>query len=189
MPLGALDKKRLAELRDRNLSTKLFRDNMHQLGAQLYAYTLTTCRVPLDSMYAVAVMRAGWGLVVGAMQNNYDGEIGLIDARRNEETLKSVINVYKCRDDLSSATVMVFETMLATGGSLANSINILKERSRPRHIIAVNLLCVPEGLSRMTRLHPDVDIVTACIDEGLDDRGYIVPGLGDAGDRYFGSIA
>jgi uracil phosphoribosyltransferase len=161
---------------------------MHHFGGRLYTHALEQFRLVPDNLYAVAVMRAGWGLCNGAMMNNYQGDIGIIDAKRNEQTLKSKINVYKCSRELEHCETLVFETMLATGDSLSNSIRLLKTRSRARRITALTLLSAPEGLARMQADHPDVTILTVRIDERLDRKGFIVPGLGDAGDRYFGPI-
>lgn len=184
--LNGHDNKLLAELRDRSLGRAGFRRNMHHFGGLLYGQVLPVHNLSPDDLYAVAVMRAGWGLFNGALLNNYQGDIGIIDAKRDEMTLESTINVYKCRTDLERSTALVFETMLATGGSLSNAISVLKERSRPRRVIAVTLLAAPEGLARMKRDHSDVNILTVSVDERLDENGFIVPGLGDAGDRYFG---
>ncbi|MFM2339408.1 MAG: hypothetical protein RLZZ360_44 [Candidatus Parcubacteria bacterium] len=175
-------------MRDPTLTRSLFREHMHHFGGRLYTHALDKFQLVPDNLYAVAVMRAGWGLCNGAMLSNYQGDIGIIDAKRNEQTLKSKINVYKCNRDLEHYVTLVFETMLATGGSLSNSIRLLKERSRARDIIALTLLSAPQGLTRMQEDHPDVDILTVRIDEGLNGHGFIVPGLGDAGDRYFGPI-
>ena len=191
IPLSHDDARNLSLLRDRALPSDDFTDAVDNLGYALVDYLICEEIVDVDKVYSVVVMRAGLGLWFGAYEHLRGRPVGFIDAKRDHVTLKPVLGMYKCNPDLGGKTVLVFETMLATGGSLSAAITALKKESEvlPQRIIAVTLLAAPEGIAQMEHDHPDVLVVTACIDEGLDERGYIVPGLGDAGDRLFGPIA
>ncbi len=179
----------LERLRDRNLPRDEFRDGVANIGFVLMHQILADELVDEANLYAVIVMRAGVGLALGAM-SIVDCDVGFIDVKRDHVTLTPTLGMYKCAPDLGRKTVLVFETMLATGGSAGAAIDALKLKSvkKPERIILFTLMSAPEGIAYIETHHPDVTIVTAVIDDGLDDNGYIVPGLGDAGDRLFGPI-
>ena len=179
----------LSQLRDRTLPSSEFGDCVENLGYALVDHLICEDIIDHQKVYAVVVMRAGLGLWFGAREL-LPGSAGFIDVKRDHESLKPTLGMYKCAPDLDGKTVLVFETMLATGGSLSAAITALKRRSSVKNarIIAVTLLAAPEGIARIHQDHPEVLVVTACIDKGLDANGYIVPGLGDAGDRLYGRI-
>jgi uracil phosphoribosyltransferase len=134
----------------------------------------------------VPILRAGLGLVGGfveVMPNAHVGHIGLF---RDEATLKPVEYYFKVPRNLDRALVLLLDPMLATGGSAAAAISYLKNRGA-RTIRLVNLVSAPEGVRKVRKAHPDVIIYTCALDRELNNRGYILPGLGDAGDRMFGT--
>lgn len=137
-------------------------------------------------MTVVPILRAGLGLMDGVLNMIPSARISIVGLYRNEKTLEPVEYYVKLANELAERTAVILDPMLATGGSLAATIEILK-RSRCKSICSINLVCAPEGLARIEREHPDVDIYTAAIDDGLNAQGYILPGLGDAGDRIFGT--
>lgn len=134
----------------------------------------------------VPILRAGLGLMDGVLSMIPSARISIIGLYRNEDTLKPVEYYVKLARDLPERTAFILDPMLATGGSLIAAIDILKKRGC-RHICSLNLVCAPEGLAKVEAAHPDVNIYTAAIDERLNSNGYIIPGLGDAGDRIFGT--
>ena len=134
----------------------------------------------------VPILRAGLGLMDGVLSMIPSARISVVGLYRNENTLEPVEYYVKLANDLKERYAIILDPMLATGGSLLATIEILKNHGGP-HISSINLVCAPEGLARIENAHPDVDIYTASIDEKLNDDGYIIPGLGDAGDRIFGT--
>lgn len=134
----------------------------------------------------VAIMRAGQGILDGMLKLLPSARVGHIGLYRDPKTLVAVEYYYKVPQQLADRDVIVCDPMLATGNSAVAAIDRLK-RSRPGSLRFVCLLACPEGLANMREHHPDVPIVTAAVDERLNDHGYIVPGLGDAGDRMFGT--
>lgn len=134
----------------------------------------------------VPILRAGLGLMDGVLNMIPAARIGVVGLFRNEETLEPVEYYVKLPHDMAERHAMILDPMLATGGSMLATIKILK-KSGCRHICSLNLVCAPEGLKRVEKEHPDVEIYTSAIDERLNDDGYILPGLGDAGDRIFGT--
>ncbi len=179
----------LDRLRNRNLPRDEFRDGVASIGCALMHQLLRDELVDEGSLYAVIVMRAGIGLALGAL-GIVDCDVGFINVKRDHITLAPTLGMYECAPDLGRKTVIVFETMLATGGSAGAAIDAIKSKpeKKPDHIILFTLISAPEGIAYIETHHPDVTIVTAVIDDGLDQNGYIVPGLGDAGDRLFGPI-
>ncbi|HDR68263.1 MAG TPA: uracil phosphoribosyltransferase [Bacteroidaceae bacterium] len=189
-------------LRDVRTSTKEFRETLNEV-AGLMAFEITrdlplkeaTVETPIrpcktstlaSEIVLVPVLRAGLGMVEGITSLIPTAKVGHIGLYRNEETLKPVTYYEKLPDTLSSSIVLVLDPMLATGGSASEAIRILKGKGAS----PVKLVCVvgaPEGVRRIEQDHPDVDIYLAALDEGLNEHGYIVPGLGDAGDRIFGT--
>ena len=138
-----------------------------------------------NDIVAVAVLRAGLGLVDGIKNLIPSTAIGYIGVQRNEETADPEY-YYENFPDLKNKNVFILEPMLATGGSLAFAIEKIKE-SNPKNIIALTVICAPEGLERIKKDHPEITLVTAKIDQNLNENWYIVPGLGDMGDRLFGT--
>lgn len=134
----------------------------------------------------VPILRAGLGLLDGILPLIPDATVAHVGIARNEETALPQPYYAKLPDNLAAADVFVLDPMLATGGSACEAVRQIKEAGA----ISITMICVvscPEGLAAMETLHPDVPIITAAVDEGLNERCYIVPGLGDAGDRYFGT--
>jgi len=134
---------------------------------------------------AIAVLRAGLGLVDGVKNLLPDTSFGYIGVQRNEETATPEY-YYENLPNLENKNVFILEPMLATGGSLSFAINKVKEHN-PKRIVALTVISSPEGISRLEKEHNDITLVTAKIDERLDENWYIVPGLGDMGDRLFGT--
>jgi len=139
----------------------------------------------------VPILRAGLGMLEGMVRLLPSAEVGFLGMQRNEETLEAITYANRLPDDLSSRQVYVLDPMLATGGSMVDAIRFLLERGAD-DITAVTLLAAPEGISHMERSLADTDVpvqlVTGSIDERLNELGYIVPGLGDAGDRLYGVV-
>ena len=134
----------------------------------------------------VPILRAGLGMVDGILDLIPVAKVGHIGLYRDEKTHEPVVYYCKLPDDIQNRLVIVTDPMLATGGSACDAIRMLKDRGC-RYIKMMNLVGAPEGLERVSAEHPDVDIYVAAVDERLNDDAYIVPGLGDAGDRYFGT--
>lgn len=194
---------KLSLMRDKGTSTAVFRQLLREIS-QLLAYeitdnlALTTRRIetPMCAMDApvldgrklalVSILRAGNGLLDGILELVPLARVGFVGLYRDEATLKPVEYYCKLPGELSERLVIAVDPMLATGNSSVAAIDLLK-KAGARDIRFLCLLATPEGVARMTEAHPDVPIVTAALDEGLDDKGYIVPGLGDAGDRMFGT--
>ena len=134
----------------------------------------------------VPILRAGLGMVDGVLQLVPSARVGHIGLYRDPETLKPVEYYCKLPSDIEEREVIVLDPMLATGGSAIDAITQIKQRG-PKSIKFIGIIAAPEGLSALQQAHPDVDIYCAALDEKLNDHGYIVPGLGDAGDRIFGT--
>jgi uracil phosphoribosyltransferase len=134
----------------------------------------------------VSILRAGNGLLDGVLELIPSARVGFVGLYRDEETLQPVEYYFKVPDSLEDRVVIAVDPMLATGNSSAAAIQRLKEAGA-RDIRFLCLLAAPEGVARMQAAHPDVPIVTAALDDKLNEHGYIVPGLGDAGDRMFGT--
>lgn len=134
----------------------------------------------------MSILRAGNGLLDGVLELIPSARVGFVGLYRDEETLKPVQYYFKVPDDLENRVVIAVDPMLATGNSSVAAIDLLKQVGA-RNIKFLCLLAAPEGIATMQAAHPDVDIVTAAVDERLSDIGYILPGLGDAGDRMFGT--
>lgn len=194
---------KLTIMRDKNTSTAGFRRLLREISLLLaYEVTreldMTTMRIetPIEPMDAptldgkklvlVSILRAGNGLLDGILELIPAARVGFIGLYRDPETLKPVQYYYKVPDQLEDRTTIVVDPMLATGNSSVAAIDLLK-KSGAKNIRFLCLLAAPEGIARMKAAHPDVPIVTAAVDSHLNDHGYIVPGLGDAGDRMFGT--
>jgi uracil phosphoribosyltransferase len=133
----------------------------------------------------VPVLRAGLGMLDAAFEMLPSAEVGFVGLRRNEESLDSEEYMTTVPDDLDGRPAIILDPMLATGGSLVHTVEIV-ERSNPGRIIVVCVLAAPEGIAHFSERYPEADVFTASVDERLNDVGFIVPGLGDAGDRQFG---
>jgi uracil phosphoribosyltransferase len=139
-----------------------------------------------DDVVIVPVLRAGLGLVDGFLRLLPDARVGHVGLYRNEKTLEPVDYYSKFPRGLQKSVVFLIDPMLATGGSGSAAIAFLKKKGA-RHIRFVTLVAAPEGVRRIVKDHPDVPVYSAVLDRRLNKRGYILPGLGDAGDRFFGT--
>ena len=147
----------------------------------------TKCKMLAGKKVAIVpILRAGLGMVDGMLSLIPAAKVGHIGLYRDEETLKPVEYFCKLPQDIAEREVLVVDPMLATGGSAADALTLLKERGAKNLRLAC-LISSPEGIKAVQEAHPDVDIYVASIDEQLNEKGYIVPGLGDAGDRLFGT--
>ena len=151
-----------------------------------WAGPITVDALSGKKLTVVPILRAGLGLMDGVLAMVPGARISVVGLFRDENTLKPVEYYVKLASDLEDRFAFILDPMLATGGSMVATIDILK-RNGCRHIHTLNLVCAPEGIAAVEAAHPDVDIYTAAIDEGLNADGYILPGLGDAGDRIFGT--
>ena len=194
---------KLSMIRDKNTGSKNFRELVEEVS-MLMAYEATrdlqTTEVEIETpicktkcsvlsgkkVAIVPILRAGLGMVNGIINLIPAAKIGHIGLYRDEETLKPVEYFCKLPQDIAQRDVIVVDPMLATGGSAADAITLLKKRGASK----IRLMCLissPEGIDAVKEAHPDVDIYVAAIDQKLNENGYIVPGLGDAGDRLFGT--
>lgn len=194
---------KLTLMRDEATATNHFRQLMRE-ASQLLAYEITrnlemtTKRIntPMQAMDApvvagkklalISILRAGNGLLDGVLDLVPAAKVGFVGLYRDEATLQPVKYYFKVPDKLDERLVIAVDPMLATGNSSAAAISMLKDAGA-KNIRFLCLLAAPEGVARMKEVHPDVPIVTASLDERLNEIGYIVPGLGDAGDRMFGT--
>ena len=148
------------------------------------------CKTPMIAgrkLAIVPILRAGLGMVDGMLQLVPSAKVGHIGLYRDHDTLQPVEYYNKLPSDIEERDVIVLDPMLATGGSAMDAITIVK-RSRPRSIKFLCIIAAPEGLKALSEAHPDVHIYCAAVDEKLNEHGYILPGLGDAGDRIFGTM-
>ena len=147
---------------------------------------MTASRVLGRKLAIVPILRAGLGMVDGLLDLVPVAKVGHIGLYRDEKTHKPVVYYCKLPEDIQERLVIVTDPMLVTGGSSCDALDMLKERGCT-NIKLMCLVAAPEGIAKVQELHPDVDIYVAAIDERLNDNAYIVPGLGDAGDRIFGT--
>ena len=194
---------KLTILRDKDTSVKDFREIVSEIG-MLSTYEATRdlpltekevetpiCKTTAPTLKGkkfavVPILRAGLGLVDGVLRMVPSARVGHIGMFRDEETLEPHVYFCKLPKDVAERDIMVVDPMLATGGSADAAISALKERGC-NNIKLMVLVAAPEGIARIQSSHPDVDIFCGVVDKGLNERGYIVPGLGDAGDRIFGT--
>jgi uracil phosphoribosyltransferase len=194
---------KLTIMRDRKTPTAVFRQLLREIS-HLLAYEVTRdlpvemirVETPVTAMEAprlagrklalVSILRAGNGLLDGMLDLIPSARVGFVGLYRDEETLRPVEYYFKVPAGLENRVVIAVDPMLATGNSSVAAIARLKEAGA-RDIRFVCLLAAPEGVERMRQAHPEVSIVTAALDERLNEKGYIVPGLGDAGDRMYGT--
>ena len=194
---------KLSILRDENTGVKDFRQVVSEI-ATLMCYEATR-DLPLEEveiktpvatgrfktiagkkLAIVPVLRAGLGMVDGILTLIPSAKVGHIGLYRDPETLEPVEYYCKMPTDIADRDVIILDPMLTTGGSASAAIQFIKNYE-VKHIKLMNIIAAPEGVERVRRDHPDVDIYVAAVDEKLNDHGYIVPGLGDAGDRIFGT--
>ncbi|MBE6745992.1 MAG: uracil phosphoribosyltransferase [Ruminococcaceae bacterium] len=194
---------KLTIMRNKYTSSKDFRELVSEI-AMLMTYEITR-DLPLKDvevdtpicttkakklagkkLAVVPILRAGLGMVDGVVKMIPSARIGHIGLYRDEETLQPVEYYCKLPKDISDREVIVVDPMLATGGSAIDAVTQIKLRN-PKSIRFMGLIAAPEGVEALTKAHPDVDVYCAALDEKLNEKGYIVPGLGDAGDRIFGT--
>jgi len=194
---------KITHIRKTDTGTKEFRELVDEV-AGLMAYEITrdlpVTEIEIETPVAktksnvlsgkkigiVPILRAGLGMVDGVLRHIPAARVGHVGLYRDPETLQPVEYYFKMPSDISERELIVVDPMLATGGSAVDAIDSLKKRGAKR-IKFVCLIAAPEGVKYLQEKHPDVDIYLAQIDEKLDEKGYIVPGLGDAGDRLFGT--
>lgn len=194
---------KLGLLRKADLSTKQFRELASEI-ARLLTYEATkdletetitvsgwagpVCvqQIKGKKITVVPILRAGLGMMNGVLDMIPSAKVSVVGLYRNEETLEPVAYYEKLTSGMDERTALIIDPMLATGGSLLATIEMLKKAGCLR-IKGLFLVAVPEGLERITKAHPDVEIYVASIDERLNEQGYILPGLGDAGDKIFGT--
>ena len=160
-----------AELKNVEIETPICKTTVQMLNENKYIF--------------VPILRAGTGMLDGLINVIPNAKIGHIGLYRNEETLEPVKYYYKMPKDIENREAIVLDPMLATGGSATDAITMLKNDG-VKKVKFLSIISAPEGIEKLQKVHPDVQIYTACIDQKLNDVGYIVPGLGDAGDRIFG---
>ena len=194
---------KLAIIRDKKTGTKEFREIIGELAtflcyeamsdAKLEEVEIETpiCKTKVkklnENKYAfVPILRAGTGMLDGLLKAIPNAKIGHVGLYRNEETHEPVRYYYKMPSDISSREVIVLDPMLATGGSASDTITMLKNDG-VKNIKFLCIISAPEGIKKLEETHPDVKIYTTAVDEKLNENAYIVPGLGDAGDRIFGT--
>jgi len=207
MPVTIVDhplvRHKLGLLRENGISTKDFRELAGEI-ARLLTYEATKSlptekvtingwagpvevdRIAGKKITVVPVLRAGVGMMDGVLDMIPGAKVSVVGMYRNEDTLEPVSYYVKLAKKIHKRRAMILDPMLATGGTLIATVNLLKEAGC-RSILGLFLVCAPEGLARLEREHPDVAVYTAAIDERLNEHGYILPGLGDAGDKIFGT--
>jgi uracil phosphoribosyltransferase len=194
---------KLGLLRDAETPTQYFRQLVNELAVLLtYEVTkdlpveeveiatplerMTVPRISGKKVAVVPILRAGIGMLDGVLSLLTAARVGFIGLYRDEETLQPVEYYVKLPADVAERDVILLDPMLATGNSTAAAVDILK-RAGAASVRMIAIIAAPEGIERLHGAHPDVHIVVAAIDRALDERGYIVPGLGDAGDRLYGT--
>ena len=195
---------KLGLMREAGISSKDFRELASEVG-NLLTYEATrhleietvtiqgwndeaiqTQKIKGKKITVVPILRAGLGMLDGVMKLIPNAKISVVGLYRNEETLQPIAYFDKVVKDIAERTALIVDPMLATGGTLMATIDLLKQKGCT-HIMGLFLVAAPEGLAAVQQKHPDVDIYVAAIDLKLDEQGYILPGLGDAGDKLFGT--
>jgi len=194
---------KLAILRDKNTGTKEFREiiseiatmlcyeamrdaEMHEVEIETPIQKMKTRKINENNYAFVPILRAGTGMLDGIISVVPNAKIGHIGMYRDEETFKPTVYFLKVPKDIDKREVLILDPMLATGGSALDAIDLLKEKG-VKKIKFLSIISAPEGINAVEEKHPDVQIYTASIDEKLNEKAYIIPGLGDAGDRIFGT--
>jgi uracil phosphoribosyltransferase len=191
-------------MRQQGISSKDFRELASEVG-NLLTYEATrelpteatnsiswdgakivTNKIKGKKITVVPILRAGLGMLDGVLRLIPNAKISVVGLYRDEDTLQPVAYFDKVVKDAAKRTALIVDPMLATGGTLIATIDLLKQKGC-KHIMGLFLVAAPEGLEAVQAAHPDVDIYTAAIDEKLNSQGYILPGLGDAGDKIFGT--
>lgn len=198
-----LIKHKISILRDKNTGMKEFRELVEEIttvmtyesmrDVQLVPVEIETplertvqYRVPEESVAIVPILRAGLGMVNGVHKVFPTARVGHIGMYRNEETLEPCEYYCKLPEGIEDKTVFLVDPMLATGGSACDALTALKKRGC-KNIRLMSIIAAPEGIERVATEHPDVSVFVSTLDRGLNKNGYILPGLGDAGDRLFGT--
>lgn len=196
-------KKDITILRDKNTNAEMFRATVTRISNILaveisknFLLTETVVETPLEKtkgfrlkqeVILIPVLRAGLGMMEGFLQIIPDAKVGHIGLERDEKTLHPSEYYFKTPKNLNKAEVVLLDPMLATGGSASAAITYLKKRGAKDFVFAC-LVAAPEGIKKLLADHPDVKVFGAAIDRQLNNKGYILPGLGDAGDRTFGTL-
>jgi len=194
---------KLASIRDKNTGHRSFRAALSQIaGLMVYEVTRelpttertiqtpmtqTSCRVLAGAITIVPVLRAGLGMIDGILEVMPEARVGHLGLARDEQTLEPTAYLNKLPRDLDDGPVILVDPMLATGGSAVAALSMLRQAGAS-DIRMICLVASPEGIERMRREHPDVTIYAAALDDRLDEHGFIIPGLGDAGDRMYGTV-
>ena len=193
---------KMAKIRNKETDTKTFRENVNEISA-LMAYEITRdldthtvevetplakthCKMLKNQVVLVPILRAGLGMVEGIQSLIPTAKVGHLGLYRDEKTLLPHIYYAKFPKEVKGSTVLLLDPMLATGGTVVESIRVLKEQG-VTDIRYVGIVGCPEGVAMLEKHFPEIDIYLAAMDEKLNDLGYIVPGLGDCGDRLFGT--
>lgn len=195
---------KLGLMREADISTKHFRELASEVGnlltyeatrdldtevVEIKSWTgepLNVQRIKGKKITVVPILRAGLGMLDGVMQSIPNAKVSVVGLYRNEETLEPVPYFDKVVEDVNERTALIIDPMLATGGTLIATIDLLKQKGC-RQIKGLFLVASPEGIEAVIQAHPDVDLYIAAIDDCLNEKGYILPGLGDAGDKIFGT--
>ncbi|MFA9488480.1 MULTISPECIES: uracil phosphoribosyltransferase [unclassified Mannheimia] len=199
-----LVKHKLGLMREAEISTKDFRELANEVGS-LLTYEATKDlemetveingwsgnKIPVErikgkKVTVVPILRAGLGMMDGVLEHIPSARISVVGIYRDEETLKPVPYFSKLANDVDERLAIITDPMLATGGSMVATIDLLK-KAGCKHIKVLVLVAAPEGIKVLEEAHPDVELYTASIDSHLNEKGYIIPGLGDAGDKIFGT--
>jgi uracil phosphoribosyltransferase len=198
-----LIKHKLGLMREADISTKRFRELASEVGCLLTYEATKNMEVETTTINSwngeiqveqikgkkvtvVPILRAGLGMMDGVLELIPSARISVVGMYRNEETLAPVFYFEKLAGQIEERLALVIDPMLATGGSMVATIDLLKERGST-NIKALVLVAAPEGVAALEKAHPDVELYTASVDDCLDEAGYILPGLGDAGDKIFGT--
>ncbi|QHB17578.1 uracil phosphoribosyltransferase [Mannheimia pernigra] len=199
-----LVKHKLGLMREAEISTKDFRELANEIGSLLTyeatkdlemekvevngwnGKTISVERIKGKKVTVVPILRAGLGMMDGVLEHIPSARISVVGIYRDEETLKPVPYFSKLANDVDERLAIITDPMLATGGSMVATIDLLK-KAGCKHIKVLVLVAAPEGINVLKEAHPDVELYTASIDSHLNEKGYIIPGLGDAGDKIFGT--
>lgn len=203
LPDHPLIKRDMTILRDKNTGTEFFRSAVKRISniiaveiAKSFNLIKFEIETPLEKtagykidqeVVLIPILRAGLGMVSGFLEIIPEAKVGHIGLQRDENTLIPVEYYYKTPKDITDSFVILLDPMLATGGSASEAVNYLKKKGA-KQIVFCCLVAAPEGLKKLSENHPDIKIFGAALDRQLNDKGYILPGLGDAGDRTFGTF-
>jgi len=194
---------KLGLLRERDISIKAFREIISEIGAMLtyeacrdlpmqnetiniWSGTTEVQRIARKKITVVPILRAGLGMMDGVLQIVPNARVSIVGFERDEQTLEARCYYKKLVKDIENRKVIVIDPMLATGGTLIATLDALKQAGC-KDVVGIFLVAAPEGIKKVQEKHPDVEIYVAAIDSHLNEQGYIIPGLGDAGDKIFGT--